>query len=87
MFHAGRLELDVAAVACIDELAAQVPVVLVVNLDRPAILRPLEPHCSAILATIGVSIEALKRVLTRAANPEGLLPFNLPRSTEGVLES
>ncbi|MFJ6535133.1 glycoside hydrolase family 3 C-terminal domain-containing protein [Paenarthrobacter sp. NPDC091711] len=87
MFHAGSLEFDAVTVARIEELAAQVPVVLVVNLDRPAILTPLEPHCSAILATFGVSDEALVRVLTGAVNPEGRLPFDLPRSIEAVLES
>ncbi|MCQ6272228.1 glycoside hydrolase family 3 C-terminal domain-containing protein [Pseudarthrobacter sp. R1] len=85
MFHAGSLEFDDAAVEHLQELAAQVPVVLVVNLDRPAILTPLEPHCSAVLATFGVSDEALIRVLAGTETPEGRLPFELPRSTEAVL--
>ncbi|WP_461173411.1 glycoside hydrolase family 3 C-terminal domain-containing protein [Arthrobacter sp. Z1-9] len=86
MFHAGGLEFDDAVVAHLKELAAQVPVLLVANLDRPAILTPLEPHCSAILATFGVSDEALARVLMGTEIPEGRLPFELPRSTEAVLE-
>ncbi len=58
MFRAGSLEFDAATVAHFEELARKVPVVLVVNLDRPAILTPLEPQCSALLATFGVSDEA-----------------------------
>ena len=85
-FHAGSLEFDTATIAHIEGLAAKVPVVLVVHLDRPAILTPLEPHCSALLATFGVSDEALVRVLTGTAAPEGRLPFELPRSTEAILE-
>ncbi|WP_091467055.1 glycoside hydrolase family 3 protein [Paenarthrobacter nitroguajacolicus] len=87
MFRAGSLEFYAATVAHIEELARKVPVVLVVNLDRPAILTPLEPHCSALLATFGVSDEALVRVLTGEVNPEGRLPFELPRSTQAVLEA
>lgn len=87
MFHAGSLEFDAATAAHIEGIAAKVPVVLVVNLDRPAILTPLEAHCSAILATFGVSDQALVRVLTGEVNPEGRLPFELPRSTQAVLEA
>ncbi len=87
MFHAGSLEFDDAVASHLKELAGQAPLVLVANLDRPAILTPLEPHCSAILATFGVSDEALTRVLTGKAVPEGRLPFELPRSTQAVLEA
>jgi len=87
MFPAGSLEFDQAVVTHLEKLAAHVPVVLVVNLDRPAILTPLEPHCSAIMATFGVSDEALTRVLTGNTVPEGRLPFELPRSTQAVLEA
>ncbi|WP_458780563.1 glycoside hydrolase family 3 protein [Arthrobacter sp. D3-16] len=83
-FHAGSLEYDTAVISHIEELAALVPVVLIVNLDRPAILSPLEPHCSTILATFGVSDEALVRVITGATAPEGRLPFELPRSMAAV---
>ncbi len=85
MFHAGSLEFDAATVQHIRELAEQVPVVLVANLDRPAILTPLEPLCSSILATFGVSDEALVRVLDGTTLPEGRLPFELPRSAAAVL--
>ncbi|MEJ1115474.1 glycoside hydrolase family 3 N-terminal domain-containing protein [Paenarthrobacter sp. CCNWLY172] len=87
MFHAGSLEFDATTVARIEELASKAPVVLAINLDRPAILTPLEPHCTALLATFGVSDQALVRVLTGKANPEGRLPFELPRSTQAVLEA
>lgn len=87
MFHAGSLEFDDIVTARLQELASHVPVVLVINLDRPAILTPLEPYCAAILATFGVSDEALTRVLAGTEEPEGRLPFELPRSTEAVLQT
>ncbi|MDF9277934.1 glycoside hydrolase family 3 N-terminal domain-containing protein [Arthrobacter sp. EH-1B-1] len=86
-FHAGSLEFDDTVTSRLQELSSHVPVVLVINLDRPAILTPLEPYCSAILATFGVSDEALTRVLTGTEVPEGRLPFELPRSTEAVLQT
>ncbi|WP_369746500.1 glycoside hydrolase family 3 C-terminal domain-containing protein [Paenarthrobacter sp. AMU7] len=87
MFHAGSLDFDAATVAHTEELASKAPVVLVMNLDRPAILTPLEPHYTALLATLGISDEALVRVLAGKVNPEGRLPFELPRSTQAVLEA
>jgi beta-glucosidase len=86
MFHAGSLEFDAPSVDRIRALAKLVPVVLVANLDRPAILTPLEPHTTSLLATFGVGDEALARVLDGTTPPEGRLPFELPRSTQAVLE-
>jgi beta-glucosidase len=87
MFHAGSLEFSTETIAHVRELSALVPVVLVVNLDRPAILTPLEPLCQGLLATFGVSDEALFQVLTGAVAPEGKLPFDLPRSMAAVFAS
>ena len=86
MFHAGSLEFDAETVARIEQAAQHVPVVLVVNLDRPAILTPLEPNASVLLATFGVSDDALTRVLKGTITPEGRLPFELPSSAQAVLE-
>ena len=87
MFHAGSLDFDDETICHIRKVASHVPVILVVNLDRPAILKPLQPHASALLATFGVSDEALARVLDGSIVPVGRLPFELPRSTEAVIQS
>jgi beta-glucosidase len=65
-------------------LSAQLPTVVTVYLDRPAILTPLKGKARAILANFGVSDEALLDVLAGRAKPQGKLPFDLPASMDAV---
>jgi beta-glucosidase len=65
-------------------LSAQLPTVVTVYLDRPAILTPLKGKARAILANFGVSDEALLEVLAGRAKPQGKLPFALPASMDAV---
>ncbi len=86
-FHAGSLEFDDDVVARVRELAARVPVVLDVTLDRPAILTPLVGLATAIVGSYGTSGRALADALRGAVRPEGRLPFQLPRSMDAVRAS
>lgn len=61
-----------------------VPTIVTVNLDRPAIVTPLQRSARAVIADFGVSDEALIDVLSGRAKPEGKLPFELPSSMEAV---
>lgn len=54
-FHAGSLEYSAEVIAQVRALAAQVPVVLDANLERPAILTPLVDVATAIVGTYGTS--------------------------------
>jgi len=83
-FHAGSLDFAEATVAHVREVAASVPTVVDVFLDRPAILTPLVDDVAAIVANWGVSPRALLDVLTGAAAPQGSLPFDLPSSMAAV---
>ena len=65
-------------------VSADVPTVVTVYLDRPAILTPLRDRARAVIANFGVSDEALLDVLAGRAKPEGKLPFELPSSMEEV---
>jgi beta-glucosidase len=65
-------------------LSEQLPTVVAVYLDRPAILTPLKGKARAILANFGVSDEALLEVLAGRAKPQGKLPFALPASMDAV---
>ena len=84
MFHQGSLELPAETIEQIRALAADVPVVLVITLDRPAILTPIEPLVGALVAEFGCSDEALLEALTGEVPPRGRLPFDLPRSAAAV---
>jgi len=68
----------------IKRIAAAVPTIVTVYLDRPAILTELKGRAGALVANFGVSDAALLDVLTGAARPEGRLPFELPSSMEEV---
>lgn len=65
-------------------VAAVVPTIVTVYLDRPAILTPVRDLARAVIVNFGVSDEALLDVLTGRAKPQGKLPFELPSSMEAV---
>ena len=83
-FHAGSLDFPQDVIDRIRDLAAHVPVVLDVTLDRPAVLTPLLPVASVLTATFGTSDEAFVDALTGVVTPRGHLPFDLPWSMDDV---
>ncbi|WP_419703058.1 glycoside hydrolase family 3 protein [Promicromonospora sp. NFX87] len=84
MFHAGSLDFPEDQLAHVREIAAVIPTVVDVFLDRPAVLTPLVDHTAAIVGTFGASPEAVLDVIFGAAEPQGNLPFDLPSSMEAV---
>ncbi|QOT16082.1 glycoside hydrolase family 3 protein [Paenarthrobacter sp. YJN-5] len=86
-FHAGSLDFPPGLIARLRSLAARVPLIIDVCLDRPAILTPLTEFASAIVGTFGVSDPALLDALFGRIQPQGRLPFELPRSMDAVRAS
>lgn len=86
-FHSGSLDFPSEVVAHVTEIAAQVPVVLDVYLDRPAILTPFVDVASAMMGNWGASADALLDVIFGNAQARGQLPFDLPRSMQAVENS
>ena len=60
------------------------PVILVVDLNRPAILKELNIMSSALIGTFGVLDEVIYEVIFGITNPTGKLPFEIPSSMEEV---
>ncbi|WP_454050566.1 glycoside hydrolase family 3 protein [Cellulomonas sp. Marseille-Q8402] len=87
MFHSGSLDFPADQVAHVGEVAAAVPTVVDVFLDRPAILTPFVHEVAAVTGTYGASPSALLDVLVGAAEPQGRLPFDLPSSMDAVRAS
>ncbi|KTR53560.1 glycoside hydrolase family 3 protein [Curtobacterium oceanosedimentum] len=87
MFHAGSLDFPPAVIARVRELAGQVPTVVALYLDRPAITTPLVEAAHAVLVDFGADDEAILDVIAGDASPQGALPFDLPRSTAAVVAS
>ncbi|WP_051061866.1 glycoside hydrolase family 3 protein [Nocardiopsis chromatogenes] len=83
-FHAGRLDFDEDGLSGILDLLATVPTVVVVHLERPAVIPEIADRCAALLADYGVGDRALFDVLSGRFEPGGALPFQLPRSMADV---
>ena len=86
-FHQGSLEFAPGLVYRLQQIAASCPLVLVVNLDRPAILTPFVGHAAAIVADYGSSARAVLDALTGRVAPQGRLPIEIPRSMDAVRAS
>ena len=87
MFHQGSLAYRPGLVARLREIAATTPLVVAANLERPALLGPLEAFASVLLTEVGASDEAFADVLTGRVPPRGRLPFEVPRSAAAVRAS
>ncbi|MFT3855267.1 MAG: glycoside hydrolase family 3 N-terminal domain-containing protein [Ilumatobacteraceae bacterium] len=85
--HEGSLDFadDDPQLTKLREIAAAVPTIVVVHLDRPAVLTKIVPHARALLVELGVGADALADVLTGRADAEGRLPFQLSASMDAVL--
>lgn len=66
------------------QAASQVPTIVTVYLDRPAILTPVKEKASVLIGNFGVSDMVLLRALTDGHPFSGKLPFELPSSMESV---
>ena len=86
-FHQGSLDYRPGLVARLRDLAAATPLVIIANLERPAVLTPFVEFASAILTDVGASPTACVDVLTGAIPPRGRLPFEIPRSTGAIRDS
>jgi len=62
------------------------PVVVVVKVSNPLVFTEIEKSASAILIHMGVQDQAIMDILTGAAEPSGLLPFQIPLNMKTVEE-
>ena len=83
-FHHGDLDFKEAAKIEILSLLRAVPSIVVINLDRPAIIPEITEAAKALFGDFGASDEAVLNVIFGKAKPEGKLPFELPSSMEAV---
>ncbi|WP_336647953.1 glycoside hydrolase family 3 protein [Microbacterium sp. MMO-10] len=83
-FHQGSLEFPPGLIVRLRRIAEHCPLVVVVNLDRPAILTPLIPFAAAIAVEFGSSDAAVLAALSGRTPPRGALPVDIPRSMDAV---
>ena len=83
-FHQGRLFYSEEEKKEILGLISKKPSIVVVNLDRAAILTEISEASDALLADFGLSDRVLNQLLFGELSPQGKLPFELPSSWEAV---
>jgi len=83
-FHQGRLFYSSEEKEKIFNLIVQKPSIVVVNLERPAILTEIDAKTDALMADFGTSDEVLAKIIFGITRPEGKMPFELPSTWEAV---
>jgi beta-glucosidase len=63
---------------------AQIPTIVDIYLDRPAVIPEITEASAALLANFGASDGAVLEVIFGRFAPTGKLPFELPSSMEAV---
>jgi len=85
MFHQGSLEFPAEQRERILAVAAEVPTVVDVFLDRPAILTEIAAGAAALVASFGAADAAVLDLVFGRFAPSGKLPFEVPSSAGAVL--
>jgi beta-glucosidase len=83
-FHHGDLDFKGEQKEEILALLQSVPTIVVINLDRPAVIPEISQQAVALLADFGASDGAVLDVIFGHFEPEGKLPFELPSSMTAV---
>ncbi|RPJ25879.1 MAG: glycoside hydrolase family 3 protein, partial [Chloroflexi bacterium] len=83
-FHAGELDFKEPEKGRILNILKQVPSVVDIYLERPAVIPEIAEQSAALLANFGASDEAVLDVIFGKFDPQGKLPFELPSSMEAV---
>ena len=85
-FRQGRLYYNSEEKKEIFSFPEEKPSIIIVNLERPAILTEISSKSSSLLVEFGSSDEAILDIIFGEYNPSGKLPFELPSSWDAVLE-
>ncbi len=60
------------------------PVIVVVNADRPLVLKEFENQIDGLIIRFGISEQAVMDIISGTAEPSGLLPVRMPADMETV---
>ena len=77
-------ESDLDLVIETRKLMGSKPVIVTLNLTRPAVVSEFEPYADAILLCFGVQNKAKLDIIAGRFEPQGLLPYQLPADMETV---
>ena len=85
LFPNGDLNFDNEIETKIKKYSQNNELVIVVDLNRPAILEDIKDYSSALIGTFGVLDKVIYEGIFGEFNPSGRLPFEIPSSMESVL--
>ena len=85
-FRQGRLYYNSEEKKEIFSFLEEKPSIIIVNLERPAILTEINSKSNSLIVEFGSSDEAILDIIFGEYNPSGKLPFELPSSWDAVLE-
>ena len=71
--------------AKVKEYSKVATLIVVVDLNRPAILSSIDNFVDGLVGTFGVSDEVIFKMIFGDFNPTGKLPFEIPKSMNEVL--
>lgn len=83
-YHAGSLAFNSTEQQRQAAIYSAVPSIVDIKLDRPAVIPEIAEQAAALFGSYGSGPEALLDVVFGKSQPEGKLPFDLPRSMEAV---
>ena len=83
-FHHGDLDFKDQAKAEILAICQSVQTIVVLYLDRPAVIPEISAAVNTLIGEYGASDTAVMNVVFGVTHPEGKLPFELPSSMNAV---
>lgn len=83
-FHAGDLDFKGEELTRLLAILGRVPTIVVIHMDRPAVIPEIAHACVGLLAEFGASDAAILDVLFGRCAAGGKLPFELPSSMDAV---
>ncbi len=83
-FHQGRLDFDDSTKTAVLNKLKTKPAVVVINLERPAVIPEIVENAFAVLADFNVDDQVILSTLFGQTPPSGKLPYELPSSMQEV---
>jgi beta-glucosidase len=83
-FHAGELDFKEPEKSRILNILNQVPTVVDIYLERPAVIPEIAEKSAALLGNFGANDNAVLDIIFGKFAPQGKLPFELPSSMDAV---
>jgi beta-glucosidase len=86
IFNLGSLAFSEKDEVAILKVIRSKPTIVVVNLQRPAVIPTINAECKALIADFSSQDNVILDLIFGKFSPQGHLPFELPSSMEAVLQ-